>query len=210
MNEFLEKRQFEKIEKILSSQLQGKDKDLDILMKLAMVKLQFPFEDELSSIDYLNKVIEVDNYNFKAIVIKLYLQNYYYHDMDQDIEKIINYDWGNKYHVSVANFIFSWKFHDLHDIKEFYWLEKSIKTYPYLVYPYIKLARNYADNKRFDEAKKYFSCAIKNVKNTMFSAYDAIDPQAFIDEYITGIRLSSNNYKSLKEEFMNINANMDN
>ena len=67
--------QFDQVEKLLLSQLENDGNNKDLLMKLAMVRLQFPFEDEESSIYYLNKIISIDNFNFEAIIIKLYWSN---------------------------------------------------------------------------------------------------------------------------------------
>jgi len=70
MDGFLRNREFEDVEKQLLFQLDEEESDIDILMKLAMVRLQFPFEDEISSIKYLDRIIDIDKYNFNAIVIK--------------------------------------------------------------------------------------------------------------------------------------------
>lgn len=47
-------------------------------------------------------------------------------------------------------------------------------------------------------AKEYYSKALKNVVSTDFSEFEAISKQAFIDEYILGIKLSTINYDALK------------
>ena len=72
MKELLMTRQFDKVEKELLNILQ-KDNSIEVLLKLAMVYLQFPFENEEKSIMYLNKILELDKYNFQALLIKLLL-----------------------------------------------------------------------------------------------------------------------------------------
>lgn len=207
MENLLKNRQFAEIEKILLSQLENDSNNKDLLMKLAMVRLQFPFEDEISAIGYLNKIINIDNYNFEAIIIKLYLQNYYFAEMDEDLDKIMSYDWGDAYKTSIVYYIYSWKFDILYDKNEekrekaIEWLEKSIEVYPYLVKPYIKLARLYVKKNRLDEARKCYLNAISHVKSLEYTDEDAISSQAFIDEYITGIKLSDLNFESLKREY---------
>lgn len=207
MENLLKNRQFAEIEKILLSQLENDSNNKDLLMKLAMVRLQFPFEDEISAIGYLNKIINIDNYNFEAIIIKLYLQNYYFAEMDEDLDKIMSYDWGDAYKTSIVYYIYSWKFDILYDKNEekrekaIEWLEKSIEVYPYLVDPYIKLARLYVKKNRLDEARKCYLNAISHVKSVEYTYEDAISSQEFIDEYITGIKLSDLNFESLKREY---------
>lgn len=175
-------------------------------MKLAMVRLQFPFEDYISAINYINNIIYIDNFNFEAIIIKLYLQNYYLAEMDGDFDKIICFDWKDMYKMAVVYYIHSWKFHNIYDSnedgreKEIEWLKKSIEICPYLVNPYIKLARLYVKKNCLDKARQCYLNAISYVKSVEFTDEDAINPQAFIDEYITGVRLSSLNFESLKKE----------
>lgn len=207
MKNLLRDRQYSEIEKILLRQLENNSNNKDLLMKLAMVRLQFPFEDEISAINYLNKIIYIDNFNFEAIIIKLYLQYHFLGgDMDGDFDKMICYDWKNAYEKAIVYYIHSWKFHKIYDSnedekkKEIEWLKKSIEVCPFLVYPYIRLARLYVERNCLDEARKYYLNAISHVKSVEFSDEDAISSQAFIDEYITGVRLSSLNFESLKKE----------
>lgn len=206
MEELLKKQQFQEIEKILLEMLRNNSNNIDILMKLAMVRLQFPFEDEDTAISYLNEILKIEEFHFQALVIKMYLQHFYYHDMDKDLEKIVNMDWKDSYRASIADYIFSWRCQDFYDEKmiekEIHWLKESINICSDLVNPYIELARIYGDKKQFDNAKECYRRALRNVQGTEFSFNDAISAQAFIDEYITGVRLSSINYKLLKEKIM--------
>jgi len=138
------------------------------------------------------------NPTFGDLIIKLYLQNYYYHEYDKDIENILKRYKENHYYVAIAYYIISWKYHRVDETKERYWLEESIKMDPGMVNPYIQIGQNYYEKEQFEKAKKYYSVAVRNVKSTEFSEYDAIDPKAFIDEHITGIKLSKYNYDHLQ------------
>lgn len=207
MKDLLRDCRFSEVEKILLSQLEHNSNNRDLLMKLAMVRLQFPFEDEISAINYLNKIIYIDNFDFEAIIIKLYLQYYYLGgDMDEDFDKMICHDWDNAYEKAIVYYIHSWKFYKIYNCneedenKEIECLKKSIEACSFLVHPYIRLARLYVERNCLDEARKYYLNAISHVKSVEFSDEDAISSQAFIDEYITGVRLSSLNFESLKKE----------
>ncbi len=53
---------------------------------------------------------------------------------------------------------------------------------------------------RYEEAGKCYEKALSNVKSTEFFYEEALDPQAFIDEYITGVRMSILNYEELRKK----------
>ena len=205
LEELLKKEEYEEIDKLLSEQLRSNKDDIGLLMKLAMIRLQFPFEDEDTSIYYLNEIIKIEEFHFEALVIKMYLQDFCYRDMDKDFEKIISHDWKDPYRNAIADFICSWKYYDFYDEKkmekEAHWLKKSFQTCSEFVRPFERLARIYEEKKQFAEAKECYAYALKNVISTEFSFEDAISAQAFIDEYITGVRLSSLNYESLQEYY---------
>lgn len=202
MEELLHNRKFEKVEKEIKKNL-GKYEDKDMLMKMALVKLQFPFEDEDTAIIYLNKIIDLDRYNFSAIVIKLYLQNYYYGNMDDDLKKLTEHNWETDCERAIATFIMSWKYHNCYSkvdaqVEKDYLL-KSISQYSHFVNPYLKLAQLYATEGNRAEEKRNYMYAFENVKSTEFDPDEVVNPQTFIDEYITGITMSKENYNYLKK-----------
>lgn len=209
MEELLHEQQFEKIEKILLEHLQNHRNDIDTLMKLAMVRLQF--EDDDTAIHYLNEILKIEAFHFQALVIKMYLQNFYC-NMDKDLDKIMHFDWKDPYRLSIADYIISWQYQDLYHgrwvEKEVYWLKKSIHTCSDLVWPYKKLARSHVNRKQFDDAKECYCHALRNVRSTEFSDEDAISAQAFIDEYITGVLMSDINYKLLKQDYESLKEKM--
>lgn len=195
MEEVLHNREFEKAEKEIGTNL-GKYEDKDMLMKMALLKLQFPFEDEDSAIIYLNRMIELDKYNFAAIVIKLYLQNHYYGKMDDDLERLTEHIWETDYERAIVTFIMSWKA-DAQVEKDY--LLKSISQYSHFVNPYLKLAQLYAMEGNKAEEKRNYMKALENVRSTEFIPDEVVDPQAFIDGYITGVTMSKEDYHNLKK-----------
>ncbi|MCM1499477.1 MAG: hypothetical protein NC124_13500 [Clostridium sp.] len=197
---FLHSRQFAEVEKILLENLKKDTYNIDLLLKLAMIKWQF--EEDDAAVEYLDRVIEIEPYNFHAICIKTYLRFYYYHEMPE-IEKIEHHTWNSAYEMAVAYYIISWKYHyndeKVHD--EIKWLNKSIFMYPDLVYPYERLGYANERMQRYQDAVRCYRNAVKHVVSTEFFGTDYISAQAFIDEYITGIKMSSLNYDNLLEEF---------
>ncbi|MBQ3665075.1 MAG: hypothetical protein II919_03100 [Lachnospiraceae bacterium] len=165
---------------------------------MAMVRLQFPFEDEEGAIDYLKNIIENDNYDFEALIIKWYLQYYYYRKTDDDFYRLINWDWKSSYKKAIVKYIMSCVV-EKESLKEKYILE-SIKEYPKLVYPYEKLGNLYYRKGLKVKAKECFMEAVKNIKTTEIKKHEVINKQVFIDEYITGVSMSEVNLISLKKK----------
>ena len=204
MKELLMTRQFDKVEKELLNILQKDNDNIEILLKLAMVYLQFPFENEEKSIMYLNKILDFDKYNFQALLIKMYLQNYYYGKMDEDFTIFTNHNWNDSYKMAIAYYVYSWQFHwwdeRMKTEEKMRWLNKSIETCPNLVFTHYNLGDMYVKLNRIALGQKCYERAIKNVKSTEFSYDDSIKAEAFIDEYVTGVRMSSINYEALKRK----------
>lgn len=196
MEEALKERKFTEVEKQLLKSLEQDSSNIDILFKLAMVRLQFPFEDEETAIIYLDRILKIEPYNFKALCIKMYLQNYYYGEMDSDYEKIEKYHWKSTCEKAIAYYIMSWKY----DQKAEQYLKESIEVYSGYVNPYVKLGRIYEERGKYNEAGAYYRTAMQNVRTTEFSYMDSIAPQAFIDEYITGVAKSTVNFDNLKNK----------
>lgn len=206
MEDLLKQRQFEKIEKVLVQQFNEKKDDVDILFELAMVYLQYPFENEERSIKYLDKILEIDKYNFQALIIKMYLQNYYYGEMDKDFEVLTNYEWNDGYKMSIVYYIYAWKFHwwnrNIQIEEKIKWISKSIEMSSELVYTHYRLGDLFAKLNKHKEANMCYKQALSNVKSTDFLDEESLNPQVFIDEYITGVRMSTINYESLRKKVM--------
>lgn len=185
---WIENRDFQTGEKCLLQKLQKSPFDIGILFQLALIRLQMPFEDDDGAVGYLNKIIEIEPYNFEAIIIKMYLQNFYC-GMDEDFQKLVQHQWEKAGDRAIAYYIVSWKYgYDKADegMEEF-WLIKSIEEYPYFVYPYTKLAYIKEHKGMYKEAKRYYLNAINNIVKSEFLPEDAINKEAFINEYILGI-----------------------
>lgn len=204
MDEFLKQRQFREVEKILVQQYNEKKNDVDILFHLAMVYFQYPFANEEKSIKYLDKILEIDKYNFQALIIKMYLQNYYYAEMDKDFEVLTNYKWNDDYKMSIVYYIYAWKFHwwntNIQIEEKIKWIRKSIETYPDLVYTHYRLGDLLVKLNKYEEAGMCYKQALGNVQSTDFPDEECLNPQMFIDEYITGVSMSTINYESLRKK----------
>ena len=187
LNLWIEKRDFQTGEKCLLQELQKNPFDIEILFQLAMVRLQMPFADDDGAIGYLNKIIELEPYNFEAIIIKMYLQNFYC-AMDENFEKLVQHQWEQASARAIVYYIVSWKYsYDKADEGlEEVWLVKSIEEYPYFVHPYTKLAYIKECKGMYKEAKRYYLNAINNIEKTEFLPEDSISREAFINEYIIG------------------------
>lgn len=163
-----------------------------------MVRLQFPFEDEEKSIYYLNRILEKDKYNFEALIIKMYLQNFYYGKMDDDFYNLINHEWDSSDKKSVVYYIMSWQFEE--DDKKEEYLKKAINEYSCYVWMFKKLGYIYKMKSMYKNAYECYYKALHNVKTTDFPPECAIRKEAFIEEYILGTSISTINYDMLRKD----------
>lgn len=68
------------------------------------------------------------------------------------------------------------------------------------MYTHYRLGDMYVKLNKYDVAQSCYQRALDNVKSTEFLYDDSIRPQAFIDEYVAGIRMSTINYEALKRK----------
>lgn len=178
---------YEQLEIILKHRLLA-NKNVDTLFEYALVRLLFPFVDDDSAIYYLNEILKLEKNNFEALIIKLYLQNYYC-GMDSDYDVLVSRDWNDNRKYAICDYITSWKFYDDENLKRKY-LESSIEKCPDFVFTYRRLGHIYMKNGMFKEANKCFKSAKKNVVTNEFSLYFPIDKVSYIEEHILGIRIT--------------------
>lgn len=195
--ELLEKRDFKLVEKYILNNPKYINISIEKLFNLAMISLQFPFENEERAIFYLDKIIKKEPYNFDALIIKMYLQNFYYGKMD-DIHHVEKHNWNSLYKEAIVLYMMS----RMEDSNKEMFLLESINTYPGFVYPYVKLGEINKEKGLCELANDYYSKALNNVKSTTFSIFDPIEKEAFIDEYILGTRISDLNYNMIKDEII--------
>ncbi len=140
IEENLRNRNFENLEKILKKKIHI-NRNIDTLFEYAMVRLQFPFEDDESAIYYLNEILKLDKYNFEAMIIKFDLQNFYC-SLDSDYDILISHDWKDNRKLSICDYITSWRYYDNQEMERKY-LEQSIEKCNEYVLPYKHLGYIY-------------------------------------------------------------------
>lgn len=186
IEENLRNRNFENLEKILKKKIHT-NRNIDTLFEYAMVRLQFPFEDDESAIYYLNEILKLDKYNFEAMIIKFDLQNFYC-SLDSDYDILISHDWKDNRKFSICDYITSWRYYDDQDMERKY-LEQSIEKCEEYVWPYKHLGCIYMKKKMYKEANECLKKAKNNIISNEFSLYSPIDKISYIEEYILGTRI---------------------
>lgn len=145
LDKYLESRDFCAVEKILLEQYKEQPDNIPLLFNLAMVRLQFPFVDDEKAIYYLDRIIEIDKYNFNALIIKMYLENFYCMEPNEDFNNLINYKWDSSYKKSIVYYIISWKAEDKEEEMEY--LKKAVNEYSGFVWMFKKLGIIYENKK---------------------------------------------------------------
>lgn len=184
-------------EEILLNRLRILPNDSELWLKLSLIELKYPFEDYDRALEYINKSIsEFPNY-FEAICIKLYLMNFYYNKIDNILlDRAIEFNYGTS-QKSVLYYIKSWAYRNTKNIDdEILMLNRSVELCPKFVYPFKRLGDILKNENELLSKSNYLkakSNIIEVFSNDSF--YDVTVPNLYIDEYITGVRLSSSNAK---------------
>ncbi len=195
----------EKVEVLLEGKLKEDPKNIDLWLRLAVLKLYFPFHDEYKSIEYLEEILKIEKDNPIALLLKAYINHYYLWGIDKEL-----FDKLNSIHTSnnelnsmlkyVANLYYYEKKEDPEKEKQL--LKESINLYTGHVWNYVCLAYLYFSKGQNLEAKELIKKALKNVKKVYSDddlEYDLTDPNKFIEQNIKGIYLSRNQLKNIKE-----------
>lgn len=186
-------------EEILLDRLRISPNDSELWLKLALIELQYPFEDYDRALEYIDKSIsEFPNY-FEAICIKQYLMNFYYNEIDNVLlDRAIEFNYGNS-QKSVLYYIKSWEYRNAKNIDdEISMLNRSVELCQKFVYPFRRLGNIFKEKNEL-LSKNYYLKAKSNIIEVFLidSFDDFTNPDVFIDEYITGVRLSSVNAESI-------------
>ncbi len=197
----LENSEYSQAEKILLSKLK-ENESIDLLFVTALFYLGVPNLQEEKAIYYLNKILEKDPYNFDAIIIKLYNENYYFCTKDESYDVLITHNWNNKEQAAIVYYVQSW--YEENTEKEEALLRKSIETYSGFSSPYGALAYICEKKNELVLAKKYYIKKLKNIHTTFFPDDSDYNPKIFIEEHILGTRCTASYKKLLKRNIANI------
>lgn len=186
-------------EEILLNRLRIFPNDSELWLKLGLVELQFPFEDYDRALEYIDKSIsEFPNY-FEAICIKQYLTNFYYNEIDNVLlDRAIEFNYGNS-QKSVLYYIKSWEYRNAKNIDdEISMLNRSVELCQKFVYPFRRLGNIFKEKNELLSRNYYLKAKSNIIEVFLIDSFnDFTNPDIFIDEYITGVRLSSVNAENI-------------
>ena len=182
-------------EEIMLNRLRILPNDSELWLKLGLIELQYPFEDYDRALEYIDKSIsEFPNY-FEAICIKLYLTNFYYNEIDNVLlDRAIEFNYGTS-QKSVLYYIKSWLYRNNKNIDdEILMLNRSVELCPKFVYPFKRLGDIFKNENDSLSKSNYLKAKSNIIEVFLRDSFDDFTvPSLYIDEYITGVRLSSAN-----------------
>lgn len=189
-------------EKIIESRLEKKPNDIEMWIKLCLTELQFPFEDYLKSLYCIGEILKIDSQNAKAIILEASIKRNAYGFFEKEVlEKLKRIKVCNNKQKSIVLYFQAQYYHHTQKyLMEKELLKESILHYNEAVYPYMALGYLLFKEKNFLESKKSFENAAQNVVKIFGEeTYDFTDFNNYVDEYITGVSMTAENYSELQK-----------
>lgn len=193
----------ETAERIVKQQLERDKTNVDLWLKLAVIELQFPFDDYESALKCIEQIYQLSPNYLDALILETEIRWHYLiitEALAKRLEKAIaTCDCDEK--KSILHYLLSLYYFTERDFeKEKINLEKSIQLCDQYVYPYESLGILLQDSDK-EKSKKMFCRALKNVRKIYQKEdfHDFTDFNTYVAEFITGTAISSINYDSIKE-----------
>ena len=193
----------ETAEWIVKQQLERDKTNVDLWLKLAVIELQFPFDDYESALKCIEQIYQLSPNYLDALILETEIRWHYLiitEALAKRLEKAIAVcDCDEK--RSILYYLLSlYYFTERNFEKEKINLEKSIQLCDQYVYPYKALGILLWELDK-EKSKEMFYRALRNVKKVYRDDdfYDFTDFDTYVAEFITGTAISSINYDSIKE-----------
>lgn len=170
-----------KLESLMLEYLKSHPRDTGIWFKLALAQQTIPLADWPGAVASLNKILEYDPLNIKALLLKAYI--YYMwgatdEATDNALAAVNTCDVRER---ALIYYVRSWYFSrtDRKTLKE-EMIKKSISVCPDFVRPHLDLAKIYEKRNQLKEACFHYNAALNNIK-FIFKEVDFIDILDFDD-----------------------------
>ena len=203
LSQAIKEYDMETAERIVKQQLERDKTNVDLWLKLAVIELQFPFDDYESALKCIEQIYQLSPNYLDALILETEIRWHYLiitESLAKRLEKAIaTCDCDEK--KSILHYLLSLYYFTERDFeKEKINLEKSIQLCDQYVYPYESLGILLQDSDK-EKSKKMFCRALKNVRKIYQKEdfHDFTDFNTYVAEFITGTAISSINYDSIKE-----------
>ena len=203
LSQAIKEYDMETAERIVKQQLERDKTNVDLWLKLAVIELQFPFDDYESALKCIEQIYQLSPNYLDALILETEIRWHYLiitEALVKRLEKAIaTCDCNEK--KSILYYLLSlYYFTERNFEKEKINLEKSIQLCDQYVYPYESLGILLQDSDK-EKSKKMFCRALKNVRKIYQKEdfHDFTDFNTYVAEFITSTAISSINYDSIKE-----------
>ena len=174
----------------------------ELWLKLAMVELDFPFCDEDSALDCCKEAVALSDSLIDAWLLMAYIQFYTTGRAETavlDKLSLLAESARDKARVLYLKALSIWPRNEQAE-KEL--LQKSIETYPQLVWPYVHLGHLCGEKA---QAKQCYQRALENVQHPLLSTehpdYDPTDYKSYILELVDGTHINTAQYEIITEHY---------
>ena len=191
----------EMAEWIVKQQLERDKTNVDLWLKLAVIELQFPFDDYESALKCIEQIYQLSPNHLEALILEAEIHWHYLAIMEDLAKRLSEVTCNCKEKQAMILYLLSLYYYTEKDIEsEKINLEKSIQLCDQYVYPYESLGILLQDSDK-EKSKKMFCRALKNVRKIYQKEdfHDFTDFNTYVAEFITGTAISSINYDSIKE-----------
>lgn len=198
-------KQSEAIE-VLIHEFKNSPGNLDILLKIAVIKFNVPMYDYVGAINTLKEVLQVDEHNIKALILKTIMEYFAYGEVSnstfRQIEKVEFSGKTKNFYTNQIPFLEALYYRNRNPNTYYSKLQRAIKEDPQASYHHFLLFRYYNQKGEKQAALKALNNAISNVKEVMRAEddFDESDIELFINEHVRGISLSKVNYENYLKE----------
>lgn len=203
LSQAIKEYDMETAERIVKQQLERDKTNVDLWLKLAVIELQFPFDDYESALKCIEQIYQLSPNYLDALILETEIRWHYLiitEALAKRLEKAIaTCDCDEK--KSILHYLLSLYYFTERDFeKEKINLEKSIQLCDQYVYPYKRLGYLLSESNH-EKSKEMFCCALKNVKKVYKDDdfYEFTDFDTYVAEFVTGTAISSSNYEFIKE-----------
>lgn len=194
--------EIEKIDQMLQDKLQQEPENIELWLRLAVLKQSVPLSSDHASIFCLKKVLALDNNNAIALLLAACAMSNYVSGIDEEIKnKLLSLHPEDKELASMIKYMASCCYFGKDEQREEELLRESISLCQDHVWNYVYLAQLYYIQGRNTDAEMLIQKALSNVKKIypiQNCGWDTTNVNEFLNERIKGIYLTANNLENIK------------
>ena len=199
-----DRKNAEKLRIIFKKYLKENPYDTEIWLKFILLLYLAPLHEDLGAIKCIEKVLEYDPHNVKALLLLYYIHEHIGTAELGLFEKVSNFKTSDSEIQSMIEYGKSWYYQDNDNYDNYeQCLIRSIELCNKHVSNYISLGQYYLIKGKLTQGSALMKKGLSNVKNIIDDdyKYNALDIEEFFNERFKGIHITDINYGIIIESF---------